>query len=126
MKRQKKTRMQEKLSNEEVVQLHEKIDVIEYQNTLNLERLENYAIREDKQRKKVKECKDNEMRLNQRCVELNKTLEQKNKEKISTQTEKNEVLEEFNQFWQKRNKEIRRTHTWCHKRNVMQIDFYVF
>ena len=42
---------------------HEKIDTKEYQNVLNLERLEDYAMKEHTWRKKVKEHDDNEKRM---------------------------------------------------------------
>ena len=43
----KESQLQDELNEEEVQITHEKIDVVEHQNTLNLERLEDYALREE-------------------------------------------------------------------------------
>ena len=53
-------RGQEELSNEEVVKSHEEIDAIEYQNALNLERLQDYVTREENWMKKAREREEKE------------------------------------------------------------------
>ena len=53
------TRLQEESNEEEVAMLCEKIDTVEYQNVMSLERLEDYMLREDIQMKKAKEYENN-------------------------------------------------------------------
>ena len=102
-------------NDEEALVLYEKIDALEYQNTLNLVRLEEFALKEEEWTKRKKEYEEKEKRL----MLEGKHLQEKMKEKRESEKEKeqNEVqqkkkkdrIEDFNERW-KRSAEERSRH----------------
>ena len=54
------------LNNEEIKLLHRKIDALEYQNVVNLVRLEEFAIKEEDLQKKIREYQNKEQKQNER------------------------------------------------------------
>merc|ERR1712084_107730 len=93
--------------DEEVVALCEKIETMEYQNVVNLERLEEYVMKEEQWKKRERKYKENEQRLNKKHQDIKRPEEKKNRDWNA----------EFNEMWKKKTEEEQRKHARHRKKN---------
>ena len=121
-------RLQEELDyngDEEALGLYEKIDAMEYQNALNLARLEEHVLKEEEWMNKMRACEEKERILLSKCEELQQGILTKKvgkkvevPKKVHKPKKERDSAADFSEIWKKSCEERSRKHARHRQKKV--------